>query len=121
MMDLTDGLAKDLQALLPERCSAAIHLQNIPIAQDAHIVADQSTHSPLQHAFCDGEDYELLFTIDANANCEALEARWATQFPNLPLSRIGNFIPKVEQAVFVDAKSNTALPWSHGFEHLKQL
>ena len=120
MMDLTDGLGKDLQALLPEACSAAIELTRIPIAEDAQRLAQNNGVDPMKQAFCDGEDYELLFTIAADSECEAFERRWAAQFPNLPLSRIGTFIPKASQGVFMDASTNAALPWTHGFEHLKQ-
>ncbi len=119
MMDLSDGLSKDLYALLPQDCSAAIDQNCIPISEDAEKIGQDSGCDPLEHAFCDGEDYELLFTIKAKSNCNAFEKRWATAFPRLPLSRIGRFIPTVGKIALIDAATNEALPWAYGFKHLK--
>ncbi len=119
MMDLTDGLGKDLKTLLPPACSAAIETSRIPVSADALTLAQTSGRSPLEHAFTDGEDYELLFTLDTESDCAAFETSWANQFPEVRLSRIGSFIPSIGEAPFVDATTNAALPWTHGFEHLK--
>ena len=119
MMDLTDGLGKDLQALLPKNCSAAILQDCIPISKAAGQISQNSGRTVLEHAFCDGEDYELLFTVSGKSNCHAFEKRWSVAFPALPMTQIGQFIPANDKAALVDAATNEALPWPYGFDHLK--
>ncbi len=120
LMDLTDGLAKDLRALLPQHGSAYIDLSAVPIAGDAHKLAQDSKRDPLEHAFCDGEDYELLFTIHGSTPAADFEQQWRQSFPSLKLSRIGK-IDRVSNSghLLIDAVTNEALPWTEGFEHLK--
>ena len=118
MMDLSDGLAKDLQAILPPEASAALDLTAVPIAAAAQTCAQNSGRSALEHAFCDGEDYELLFTLDAAADPITFAAAWAQQFPSIALSCIGRIQTGSAHGRLIDAASNTALPWTHGFEHL---
>jgi thiamine-monophosphate kinase len=119
MMDLTDGLAKDLQSILHADSSASLHLDAIPISTAAQQYAQSSGRSVLEHAFCDGEDYELLFTLNADENLKTFEADWAKQFPDIELSCIGRIQEASPKGPFIDAQTNTALPWTHGFEHLK--
>ena len=118
-MDLTDGLAKDLKSLLPPATHAALDLSALPIASAAHTLAKTSGWSALQHACCDGEDYELVFTLDSLANCHAFETQWSAQFPNTELQQIGSIRDSSSDGQLIDSATNTALPWSHGFEHLR--
>jgi len=118
-MDLTDGLAKDLKALVPADAHAALDLRKIPIAPAAQTLAKQSGRPPLEHACCDGEDYELLFTIDAEADQHAFEDQWHQKFSQTELRCIGQIRPSAAMGVLIDAQTNSALPWAHGFEHLK--
>ena len=118
-MDLTDGLAKDLKALVPADAHAALHLRKIPIAPAAQSLAKQSGRPPLEHACCDGEDYELLFTIDAQDDQFAFESLWHQQFPQTELHYIGQIRPSAAMGALIDMQTNSALPWAHGFEHLK--
>jgi len=65
MIDVSDGLAIDLHHILEESgVGARVEAKRIPISPDAHRAAEQSGRSPLGHALADGEDYELLFTLD---------------------------------------------------------
>jgi len=118
-MDLTDGLAKDLKSLLPPASHAALDLSALPIAPAAHNLAKTSGCGALQHACCDGEDYELVFTLDSLVNCHAFEAQWSAQFPETELQQIGSILESSSDEKLIDSATNTALPWSHGFEHLK--
>ncbi len=86
MMDLSDGLAKDLP-----RLAAASGVEFI-IDESALPCAEGCT--PAQ-AWGDGEDYELLFTIDA-ALVESLMRHWRQTFPDLELTRIGSITAKGE-------------------------
>lgn len=119
MMDLTDGLAKDLKSILNKDSSAELDLDTIPISAAATACAQSSGRTTLDHAFCDGEDYELLFTLDADTDLQTFQNDWAEHFPDLELSRIGRIIEASPKGPFIDNKTNTALPWTHGFEHLK--
>jgi thiamine-monophosphate kinase len=116
MMDLTDGLAKDLNAMLPPGTSASINLENVPLSLAAHKTATESGRPALAHAFQDGEDYELLFTVKPMQS-DFVDV-WTATFPELPIHQIGKIIPAVPNGVYVDASTLEALPWTHGYEHL---
>ncbi len=104
MMDVSDGLAKDVHALTPRGAAAAIDKNMVPRRRGADIRAAAS----------DGEDYELLFALDRDANRVAFERRWARAFPRVPLTRIGALVRH-------DAVPASALNLSrlHGYEHLR--
>lgn len=79
MMDLSDGLAKDLPRLAAaSQCGFEIDRGAIPVSEGSSIDA----------ALGDGEDFELLFTFDPPA-APALEREWRAAFPDLPLTAIG--------------------------------
>jgi thiamine-monophosphate kinase len=64
MMDLSDGIASDL----PRICKASavgalIDESKIPVHDDVRLRYPKS--SWIQHALCDGEDFELMFACDA--------------------------------------------------------
>lgn len=118
-MDLTDGLAKDLKSLLPIDTHATLDLEALPIAAAAHTLSNTSGRSALEHACCDGEDYELIFTLDTQVNRHEFETQWTKQFPDTELHHIGYIRPSASAGQLIDSKTNTALPWSHGFEHLR--
>ncbi len=84
MMDLSDGLAKDLP-----RMAAASKLEFV-VGEEA--LPRTKSCSPAQ-AWGDGEDYELLFAAPP-ALAPSLEKKWAKQFPKLPLTAIGRFVKK---------------------------
>lgn len=118
LMDLSDGLAKDLPALLPAETSALLNPGSIPLARDAHRLAEKSGRTPLEHAFRDGEDYELLFTIAADSKPAVFEADWNHAFPHLAATRIGRIVAHEDPGKLFDASSGEMFPWSTGFEHL---
>jgi thiamine-monophosphate kinase len=65
MIDLSDGLSRDLKHICEEsNVGAVIDAAKIPIHEDA-VEMRRAGHSPLEHALHDGEDYELLFTSSA--------------------------------------------------------
>lgn len=66
MIDISDGLVKDLERLLPSGNGALLQAQDIPIHPDAKNQNNQKGPSPLEKALYDGEDFELLFTAKAN-------------------------------------------------------
>ena len=64
MIDLSDGLARDLYHICEEsRCGAVLFAEAIPVADAARELASRDGRSPLDHALSDGEDFELVLTV----------------------------------------------------------
>ena len=78
MMDLSDGLAKDLPRL------AQMSGVGFELNRDSLPCSEGST---LAQAIDDGEDYELLFT-----SSDDLKPAWGEKFPELEITRIGTLI-----------------------------
>jgi thiamine-monophosphate kinase len=82
MMDLSDGLAKDLPRLAAASgCGFRLDRPALPLTSGC---------SPGE-ALGDGEDYEILFAIQAT-RVSALLAAWSHRFPELRLTRIGEMV-----------------------------
>ncbi len=104
MMDLSDGLAKDVHALTPRGAAAAIDRHTLPRRRGASVRA----------ALADGEDYELVFALAQDAEAEAFAHRWRRAFPRVPLTCIGRFVPKGRlPGRALDLRAY------HGYEHLQ--
>ncbi|TWU41999.1 thiamine-phosphate kinase [Novipirellula artificiosorum] len=63
-IDISDGLSLDLDRL----CAASgvgieFDTASIPIHDDAILLAEQTGRSPFEHAWSDGEDFELILTM----------------------------------------------------------
>lgn len=68
MMDLSDGLAKDLRSIcMQSGVSALLDRQTIPLRDTL-----KNNPDALRHALCDGEDFELCFTL-SRAEAERLK------------------------------------------------
>ena len=117
LMDITDGLAKDLRELIPDGCAAYLKLGKIPLSDAAHQCAKISGRSAMEHAFCDGEDYELLMAVKKDTQLEVFERQWQQKFPSTPLSQIGKLRKSESKAPYIDSKTQEALPWIKGFEN----
>lgn len=104
MMDVSDGLAKDLHALTPAGALPALNAERLP----------RRTGSDLRAALTDGEDYELVFAAAARCDHERFHAEWRRAFPRTRLSRIGCFVRARELPA--DA---IRLSEYHGYEHLR--
>ena len=84
MMDLSDGLAKDLTRLAAASgCGFTLDETVLPLTPGC---------TPVQ-ALTDGEDFEILFTLEAERVTELLDA-WP--FPELPLTCIGQLVKSGE-------------------------
>ncbi len=113
MMDMSDGLAKDLHELTPAGGEPALAEAHIPISAAALRMARQSGRSALAHALTDGEDYELLFTVRARTDRTALERAWRRRFGE-PLHVLGRFVRSGQRpADSIDLRAY------HGYEHLR--
>jgi thiamine-monophosphate kinase len=104
MMDVSDGLAKDLHALTPAGAMPALDGEALPRRRGCDL------HS----ALTDGEDYELVFTVARRADRAALERAWARAFPRTRLTCVGQFV----RAGALPAGAINLADY-HGYEHLR--
>lgn len=102
MMDVSDGLAKDLHALTPPGALPALEAAALPRRAGCDVRA----------ALVDGEDYELVLAVDARADRAALVRAWRRAFPRTPLTAIGRF-SRTLPAGAIDLRAY------HGYEHLR--
>ncbi len=87
MIDVSDGLAKDLNHILEESgCGAVLVAEAIPVHPDAVALSNRTGKTPLQHALSDGEDFELVFTVDAATGAKLLAD------PPVPVWKIGECV-----------------------------
>jgi thiamine-monophosphate kinase len=90
MMDLSDGLGKDLPRLaLASGCGFLLDQAALPLTPGCTTT----------NAIADGEDFELLLAIKPD-RVASLLADWALAFPMLPLSAIGQLAaPEASQVL----------------------
>jgi thiamine-monophosphate kinase len=104
MIDVSDGLAKDLRALTPRGSAPAINEELLPLRQGADV----------RGALTDGEDYELAFSLASRTDPGRFARAWRKKFPRTPLACIGRFVR-------AGARPAGALNLDdfRGFEHLR--
>jgi thiamine-monophosphate kinase len=113
MIDISDGLAADVDHLCVESgCGAVFDAAAIPISEAARAMNDD--RSPLEHALGDGEDFELVFSVDPRQGKLLMETQ---PVPGVTLVRIGQC---VEKGLWLEQKGqHTPLPpqgYVHKFE-----
>jgi thiamine-monophosphate kinase len=94
LMDVSDGLAGDLQHILnASHVGAQLHKSAVPISRTAKAIARKgdAAKPAFVAALTDGEDFELLFTVASQDAVPLLDA-WKGKFPNLRLSCIGKIL-----------------------------
>lgn len=119
-IDLTDGLAKDLPALLPAGAAAALDTERFPFAPEAGTVPGGAP-DPLSAAFLDGEDYELLFTLDGTFPVDRLLSEWPFT-RSAPLRLLGVIVeaPSGMATPFLDAEGSAlSIATEGGYRHLR--
>ncbi len=103
MIDISDGLATDLVHICKaSKLGASIHTKAIPISD--RVPSEWSHEKRLQAALCDGEDFELLFSVPASE-----EKNVSTHFPTF--IKIGEL--QEAKGVFLEGQPLIA----KGFEH----
>ena len=110
MIDLSDGLSSDLQRLVEaSRPGTAfeIHAAEIPIARAAR--------GSLTAALRDGEDFELLFTIDPR-EVTALRKKWARRFA-LELTEIGRVVRSRRKVTIITVNGSRKPLAPAGYDH----
>lgn len=99
MMDLSDGLAKDLPRMaLASSVGFVLDEPSLPVNEGC----------TSGQAWADGEDYELLFALPAPLT-NRQHRRWQRVFPEVPLTCIGRFV----EAGQGRAPSFSGAGWDH--------
>jgi thiamine-monophosphate kinase len=104
MMDISDGLAKDVHAITPRGAAPALAAAAVPCRDGVDLRA----------ALTDGEDYELLFALRQRADRDAFARIWRRGFPRVKLTCVGQFVA-------AGKVPPDAIPMAeyHGYEHLR--
>lgn len=93
MIDLSDGLAKDLAHLCRDGqgnlLAAQLWADRLPISAAAHAASHRDHRPPWQHALGDGEDYELCFTVPVGD----AESVLPSQVDGVAITQIGTMMP----------------------------
>ena len=107
MMDISDGLAGDLAQLAREsRVGAVLFEEAIPVSPQAR---------NLQAALCDGEDFELLFTMGWISAQRLL--RGSQTGLGVPIHIIGKVVHPREGLTLMDHRGRRRLLTRTGFRH----
>jgi thiamine-monophosphate kinase len=116
LIDLSDGLARDLPALVPAHLAARLETAGLPVSRDASECARASGKAALEHAFSDGEDYELALVLSGEADEEAFAAGWRADFAT-PLTRIGVLEPLSAGGAHLVDENGRPFRFGPGYEH----
>lgn len=116
MMDLSDGLYKDLNRLcLAANCGAEVEVENIPYSNELYSLCQTHNMDIENFVLGGGEDYALLFTVSSN-EIDHLVSDYAHKFDG-EIYKIG----KINQGADISLKKQgKAFRWSgHFFEHFE--
>jgi thiamine-monophosphate kinase len=98
MMDVSDGLAKDLPRLAAASgCGYWVDEEKLPLNAGCSVA----------EGLGDGEDFELLLTVEKDRVGDLL-AEWGKEFPDLELTEIGCLTAAGE-----------GMDWSGGWDHFR--
>lgn len=109
MIDVSDGLLIDAGRL----CRAS----GVGLFLDTQAVPRRSTDTSLEEALTDGEDYELLFAVPKEREGR-LRRDWP--FPQLPLTRLGEFRSSSAPVVFDTDGKALDIGDSRGWDHFSR-
>lgn len=110
MMDISDGLSTDLNHICRlSKVGAILEAKQIPIS-----CAAQKSSDPLIAALCDGEDFELLFTL-APQEYETLIENWNMK---TPITKVGEITDSGKLEIINIDGSKSGLD-AQGYDHLR--
>jgi thiamine-monophosphate kinase len=112
MIDVSDGVASEVKHICEQsNVGALIEAKNIPIHPETNTTAEKIGLTGLACALSGGEDFELLFTIDA----DELEDLKKEVFD---FKLIGNILEQEAGTNYIDL-DNEQKPLPGGFDHFK--
>ena len=112
MIDISDGIASDLQHILNlSKKSAVIDLNKLPISPQLQTVANKYNFDAIEQATSGGEDYKLLLTIDKNSFTNISQKYKA--FFGKELFVIGNIMEDEQEKIFWQ-KEGVLIDWLKG-------
>ncbi|TFH16283.1 MAG: thiamine-phosphate kinase [Lentisphaerales bacterium] len=115
-IDVSDGLECDLRNLIDvNRNGVRIELGSIPVSASAR--SCENGRSATEHALCDGEDYELLFTVPEE-KADKFEKAWRSAF-EVKVSRIGTVTGQAGSIDYVDTDGSIVNIRNKGYEHFR--
>lgn len=119
MMDISDGVALDLERLCKESKKAAVvYLNSLPVTDELRSYGKKSGKSPfIEFALTGGEDYELLFT-SPEKNVRKISA--LSRKLGLPMTPVGRIISRKKggsAVVVLDEQGKPLNLRKTGFEH----
>ena len=110
MIDISDGLSSDLDRICKTSgVGAVIEAAQLPISEQA-----RKNNDPLSSALNDGEDFELLFTLEKN-DCRDLLSGWTEP---VPITQIGEII-EIEEVKIKMLDGSLRDLRVEGYDHLK--
>ncbi|PHQ33705.1 thiamine-phosphate kinase [Rhodopirellula bahusiensis] len=87
-IDVSDGFSLDLDRMLAaSRMGAELELETLPISEAAHRFSEKSGRTPLEHAWSDGEDFELIFCVSPEQAAIIESTDWG-----VPVTRVGKVV-----------------------------
>ncbi len=101
MIDISDGLAGDLMRILEQsKVGAKIFADKIPISRTAILSSKGEKKTALGMALADGEDFELLFTVNRKG-AENVKKKFERKF-SIPLSIIGEITKLPPKIILIE-------------------
>ena len=108
MIDLSDGLAMDLNRLArASNVGACIYKSLIPLSEKS---------APLNKAISEGEDFELLFTASINESRKIIKRMGKKE--DLPITLIGEIMDKCFDVKIIEEDGRSKPLRPKGFAHL---
>lgn len=110
-IDISDGLSLDLDRLCASSgVGAELNAESIPIHADAITRAEQTGRTPWEHAWRDGEDFELILTMSSEDGKRVDDANL-----DVPLTCIGEIVGRTGMWKRVQGKLERLMP--QGYVH----
>lgn len=115
MIDISDGLLIDLSHILEmSGVGTVLYEIRLPISQSARYLAQRDHKSALEHAFSDGEDFELLFTLPPKEASRLMQEHKL----KIPVSIIGTITK--ERGIYLQGFDDKIHPLKpSGYEHFR--